>query len=172
MPTITLNLTVEQFARHHGRLATQLLPAVHRGLRSGIMRALVMLQRKTREAGPAGPVLSTGGAVDTGSFLRGWKTRPTPTGGVLENVAPHSAVVEEGRRPNRRAPPSQVMYEWARRRLGLSDQEARRVAFLMARAVGRRGLRGRHILRDNMEEVLRLVEQEVQREVQKELSRI
>lgn len=49
--------------------------------------------------------------------------------------------VERGRRPGKR-PPVEAIKMWARRKLGLTGKELDQAAFLIARAIGRRGTEG------------------------------
>lgn len=49
--------------------------------------------------------------------------------------------VERGRRPGK-MPPVDAIKLWARRKLGLQGKELDQVAFLIARAIGRRGTKG------------------------------
>ena len=49
--------------------------------------------------------------------------------------------VERGRRPGK-MPPVDAIELWVNRKLGLQGNEAKSVAFLVARAIGRRGTRG------------------------------
>jgi len=76
---------------------------------------------------------SIGYVVDgTGANLRAALTTPLNYG----------KVVELGRRPNRRPPPSGAIELWVRRKLGLSGKEAETAAYLIARSIGRRGTKG------------------------------
>lgn len=59
--------------------------------------------------------------------------------GELVNPLIYALPVEKGRKPGRQ-PPTTPIEIWVRRKLGISDpQEARSVAFVIARAIGRRG---------------------------------
>lgn len=58
--------------------------------------------------------------------------------------------VHNGRRPGARQPPTEPILEWARRKGIISDadtpSQARSKAFLIARAIGRRGIRAKPYL--------------------------
>lgn len=65
--------------------------------------------------------------------------------GVVASPLESVAVWEWGRRPGAAQPPVSAIRQWMRRRLGSDDA---RVAFLIARAIGRRGLPAHHTFRD------------------------
>jgi hypothetical protein len=66
---------------------------------------------------------------------------------------PYAAAVHEGRRPGARQPPSGPIRAWLGRRGG--DP---RLAFVVARAIGRRGIKARPFLRDAFERSRRAVD--------------
>lgn len=68
-------------------------------------------------------------------------------------------------------PPSQAIARWAQRRLGLSEADAKAAAFLIARAIARRGLRGRQILSGSIGELRQMVNEEILRELATEMGR-
>ncbi len=118
------------------------------------MRALAIVQDAVRIAPPANPSgKGSGGAVNTGHFLSSWEANPTQQGGsfgvliqVPNSKAPYAAVIEYGRRPGSRPPPVEPIARWAQRRLRLPYEQAKGIAFGIARSIGRRGLKGRRIL--------------------------
>lgn len=68
--------------------------------------------------------------------------------GVVASPLESVAAWEWGRRPGATQPPVSAIRQWMRRRLGTDDA---RVAFLIARAIGRRGLPAHHVFRDAAE---------------------
>ena len=93
------------------------------------------------------------GAVDTGKYLRSWKVSKATLDGIrgvlITNSAAYMAVIERGRGLGKRPPPVDVIARWAQRRLGLPYKEARRAAWPIARAIGRRGLYARRVMTGN-----------------------
>lgn len=171
-PRVTMNPA--QWAKYMVGLGPKLLPAAERGLYAGALRALPKLQLWTRTAQAANPTnTGQGGAVNTGAFLRGWKARAIAGGAEVRNDAPYSGVVEYGRRAGARAPPRAEIARWVQRRMGLSEKEARSVAFLIARSIKRRGLKGRHILTsdEHMRELVAAVTNEMVAELDRELEK-
>lgn len=105
------------------------------------------------------------GKVDRGGFKRGWKSRAEDGHQVkltLWNQQPYAAVVEYGRRPGRRPPPSQVIEKWLERRVGLDRKEAMKRAWIVARSIGKKGFAGVHILEGSFKRVEQLIIEEVQ----------
>jgi hypothetical protein len=90
--------------------------------------------------------------VDRGTYRRSLKVEKIERGATVYNSAPHAPIVEGGRRPGSRMPPLDLIAEWVRRkgvgvqvgpvRRGRSRPEVdvRGLAFVVARAIARRGL--------------------------------
>ena len=103
--------------------------------------------------------------VDRGTYRRSFKAQKVANGAVFYNFAPHAPIVEMGRRPGAKMPPVDVLVAWVKRKkIGLasgpqprggkgkrlsrrlSDSQARGIAFMIARSIGRRGLPAHHVL--------------------------
>lgn len=122
------------------------------------------------------------GIVDRGTYVARFRAVRTREGAELRNDAPHSRVVEFGRRPGSRPPPIAVILSWIRRKgidvSGLANvrrgkkrkkrgkgftkgrrQGVRRaqaqLAFLIARAIGRRGLKAHRVFQGYINPKLR-----------------
>lgn len=129
------------------------------------------------------------GAVASREFVDGWDRDHSPDGAVVYNAAPHAVFVERGRRPGR-PPPIGAIARWlivkrlvklpkAKSALTPSGQAraakrrrsrlaaARSMAYVIARAIGRRGIKGRHILRGVVSDMHR----ELQANVNTEMAR-
>lgn len=88
--------------------------------------------------------------VDTGALQRSIvaEVRGTALTGLVGRVASplaYAPVVEWGRRAGAAPPPVAAIQAWAARRL---SDGSRATAFVIARAIGARGLAGRHMFRD------------------------
>ena len=79
------------------------------------------------------------GAIDMGHYSNAFEFRPLPDGAELTNDAPHSGVIEHGRRAGAPGPPLQPILDWVLRKLvpegTVLDYEAEEVAFLIRRAI-------------------------------------
>ena len=74
--------------------------------------------------------------------------------GEVASPLAYARTVEYGRPPGSSIPPWRAgspLYLWTRRRVSVGDGEVERVSFLIARAIGRRGIRGRFMFRDAFE---------------------
>lgn len=136
-----------------GQAATLMAKALEGKVAAGIVsasqRARVIMRDQTILAPPANPAgKGTGGAVNTGFYLRAWKADAlVPQRAVhIYNQAPYAGVIEYGRRAGARTPPREVIARWAQRKLGLPYKEAWRAAYPIMRAIARRGLRDRKVL--------------------------
>jgi hypothetical protein len=78
-----------------------------------------------------------------GSELTSIQGEPINLTGNVYTDAIYGWSVEEGRKPGS-MPPVEVdgLEYWVRRKLGITDDSARQVAFVIARAIGRRGTKG------------------------------
>ena len=112
-----------------------------------------ILRRMTRAARPANPSGVGGPPIFSGRFFRGWKVVRKGQLIMTTTEAPYASVIESGRRRGRPQPPTDALVPWVIRRLGVSARRARSVAFLVARAIRRRGLLGRHIARDSLPKI-------------------
>lgn len=85
--------------------------------------------------------------VDRGTLRGGVQTKVFGEGvsviGRVFNPLGHALPVEHGSRPH--WPPMAPLQAWAARVLGVSGAEGRRVAFLVARAISRRGTKAHHM---------------------------
>lgn len=63
-----------------------------------------------------------------------------PVEGILGTPAQHGMPVEMGTKPH--FPPVAPIQHWVERKMGYSGSEARQVAFLIARAISKRGTKG------------------------------
>lgn len=157
-------LSLKDWTKWAKKLPASFEGAVARGLAVGGQRAVLLLQTAT----------SVADAVDTGNYRRGWKYELSakPPGVRFFNSTPYSGIIEEGRRPGARQPPVKAIEPWVRRRLGVSGDEVRSVAFAVARAIGIKGTKGKFILKKNEPEIARILTAEVELSLQKELARV
>lgn len=63
----------------------------------------------------------------------------------------YPAVMELGRRPGAAMPPVDALIRWVHLKLGVSNEQVRGVAFTVARAISRRGIKGYFYLKRGLE---------------------
>lgn len=165
-----VKITPRQFSFWLAGLAEgKLQQAVKRGLVSGALRCVTVMQRRTEEAPPASPGGSVG-AFDTGMYKAAWKSSETADGSRVFNSRPYAGVIEGGRRPSPVSREGQKQLAgWVRRKMGLSESEAKGVAYVIARKMKERPLQARNVLSGGVEEMTKVVMAEVDRELDKAL---
>lgn len=166
----TIHLQLADFSPYLLRLGPRFFKAARRGAIRGAMRGVSTLHRATGQAPPANPQqVGQGGAVNTGRYKRSWKTQAVPDGADIFNVAPYAGVIEHGRAKGFNMPLKPIA-NWAQRRLGLSKQDAQKVAFVIARRIKKRGLLPRKVLASSMPTIEADFLTEVRKELERELS--
>lgn len=103
---------------------------------------------------------SFGGSEFGGQELLG-TTIESLEGRVFSSL-PYAIVIDQGRTPGARMPPVDAIALWVERVLGISsefdDAELEDVAFLIARAIARRGIVGRKFVEKGVQQALPTVE--------------
>lgn len=129
--------------------------ALRRGANSAAHRAVLLLKEKS--------------PVDQGQYRNAWQVKRGADGmPSIGNDAPHAGIIERGARPH---PVSEEGIEaltaWAMRRLGLDEKEARGVAFAIAKKLRERGQEPKWIVRNAMNEIVKITRQEVEAELRR-----
>jgi hypothetical protein len=112
-------------------------------LRDAMTKSVIKVQGGAREGAPVGVSgrlrQSIGWNVSGGgSDITGW------VGSTMKNEV-YPSVMEGGRRPGT-MPPSSALERWVHIVLGVPENEMRSVAYLVARAIQRRGIKGKFFL--------------------------
>ena len=142
---MTQVFTTGEWARWMGSLGRRADAAGQHGLVVASMRVRPVLDKATSHAIRASDN-GTEGAVNVGTYRRSWQTEVTPGRLAVFNRSSYAGIIEYGRRPGARMPPRAAVARWAQRTLGLSEADSRAAAFVMARAIAKRGLRARRVL--------------------------
>jgi hypothetical protein len=142
---LTYTIRAEDLYRDTKRLDEATRAAIAKAQVKAAKESLALLRLRTLNTPPASPNGEVG-AVASGKFLRGWRISYSGRQVILSNVARHAVFVEGGRRPGARPPPSSALLAWVTLKLGLTGKQAQSAAFLIARAIGRRGLRPRPVM--------------------------
>lgn len=164
-------LTPPQWVDWLKKLGNRYLPAAQRGVVAGAMRCLPLMQSRTDRAPPAS-LTGKPGAVNTGIFRNSWRASPVTNGARVHNLQPYGPVVEYGRRAKgvNRAGINNLQ-AWAKRKLQMSDSEARSAAFAIAKTLAKRPLLARKIMTGAIDKMTELVLAEVLHEMEVELKR-
>ncbi len=97
--------------------------------------------------------------INQGFLRNAWGTKVEVTGtgvdvlGRVFNPMAHANPIEHGAHWPGAMPPVDALVLWVRRKLGVAEKEVRGVAFVVARALKRRGLAPRNMARDGVESV-------------------
>lgn len=159
MPSYTI--TPAELPAEFRNIGNAMRKAIIQGHRQAAVRSIPLLHRATRDKG----------AMNTGEYLRAWKSENTDLGARVGNDRVYAPIIEEGRRRGSRRPPQDRIARWAQRKLKLSADEARAAAFAIASAIVRRGIAGRHIMGDLQPEFNRLAEAEVTKSMKAALNK-
>lgn len=169
MPVVKMSM--DQWSKEMMSLGDRFAPAALRGVRSGALRCIVLMQQRTTYAPPASAG-GTPGAFDTGLYKAAWKSAALPDGARVFNDRPQAGVIDRGRRP---APVSSEgrrnLEAWAKRKLKLSGDEARAAAWAISQILKKRPLRARRVMSGGEKEMIALVEEEIGHELDVELRR-
>ena len=152
------HFTLDEYAKQVGGLPLKLETAIIKGLRSAAMRGVGEVVHSINATSPHPP-------IDTGELARSVDHSLLPRGGRLAVDAPHAAVMENGARPFR--PPFRPLYDWAKRKFGVDDKEAKQIARRVQRAIQQRGIAPRHYFRGAMRKVRQIIPIEVESELAK-----
>lgn len=167
-------MSLNDFRRYLQQLRNNLVGhdgAAVRGIHSGVMRAVTVVQKTTMVAPPASEN-GTQGAFNTGGYLRGWQFELLPRGGRVFNTSGMRAnVIEDGRRRGAKRPPPREIKLWVIRKLGLRGKAADSASFAIANAISKRGLRPRRVLKSSEGMMRRVVMEEIRNEVRDALRR-
>ncbi len=143
MPEFFFDLTeFDEFEQSLRNLVPSLMPYLREGAKDAGRYARDRAEAYTRSKGAVGV---------TKGFVNGWKWRmdsgSLALSGEVRNDVPYAAVVEYGRRPGRPMPPHSDVFEaWL-----LSKGLDPKLSFVIRRAIGRDGTKGRRILEEVMQ---------------------
>lgn len=89
--------------------------------------------------------------VNFGHLRQAWSQQVSGTPalqvGELHNPLDYAWAIEAGRKPGNMPPPDSLLL-WVTRKLGVTGQAAKSLAFVIARAIGQKGTKGFFMVRD------------------------
>ncbi len=109
-----------------------------------VTAATMYLTAEVKKRTPQGVSGAQGGLLSTiQSEVTG---RGTPLiKGMVTHGSRYGDVIEKGRTAGKGMPPKGSLVRWLEVKLGLSEQQARRIEFVVRRKIGRRGFEGAHM---------------------------
>lgn len=110
-----------------------------------LTEALLFLEGAVKQATPVGA-----GPIHLRDTIFHKVANGEPVEGILGTPAQYGLPVELGTKPH--FPPVAPIQHWVERKLGYSGTEARQVAFLIARAISRRGTKGAKMFTETFEQ--------------------
>jgi hypothetical protein len=141
------------------KLGPRLAVAARRGAVSAAEHSISILKRATDQKK----------ALNYGVYKAAWKFDRLPDGACIFNGMPYAGIIERGRRPGARFPPKEAIVRWIQRKFGKSEKQARAMAFVVRRAIARRGLKPRLVLGDSMRTITKQFRADVILELDAEL---
>jgi hypothetical protein len=130
------------------------------GINEDVLAEMASTMRRAVDIAEASIVQYTPVGV-SGDLRRAWGTTVTRgvsmVKGVISNPLDYALWAEKGRGPGK-WPPRAPIELWVRRKLGISPPESHQVAFLVARAIGRRGTKGAHMAEKGLSAVKGVIE--------------
>ena len=176
----TRNVDLSDLARKFRILGARYMPTIMAGARSAGERARAYLVQESQRRG----------IVDRGGYIRSWKTGVTANTLEVFNQAPYSAVIEVGRRANSKPPPYYVLIPWVQRHLkvkrvfktgkrkGQATSRAPKgseligLAIAVAKSIGKRGQKGKFVLRDAAPTIEKFIYAEIEDALSRELGQL
>jgi phage gpG-like protein len=87
------------------------------------------------------------GITDRGSLKNSWKAEKTEDGAIVFSDCPYAGIIELGARPHAVSiEGQQAIADWAVRKLGVDEKEAKSVAFLICRKIAREGQKPKYLV--------------------------
>lgn len=167
---MSIKIPIRDLPKYMQELGDSFGPAILAGLTSAAAFSVSRLVMETDRKN----VVDKGRYKAAWAFSRAMSTGPVSAKIRVYNDAPYSGVMELGRRAGRKAPwranvpvQEQPMYLWAKSKLGLSDEEAARAAWPLAMAIKRKGIKGRRVMADILDELSVNAAQEVAKELRR-----
>jgi len=167
---MAVKIPIRDLPKYMRELGDSFGPAILAGLTSAAAFSVSRLVMETDRKG----VVNTRQMINAWQASRAMSTGPVSAKIRVYNDAPYSGVMELGRRAGRKLPwlrdkpvQEQPLYLWAKSKLGLSDEEAARAAWPLAWAIKRKGIKGRRVMADILDELSVNAAQEVSKELRR-----
>lgn len=135
---ITKKVSIKDLSKQDRKLLRRHPAAVEKLLYAGAKRAEAILRMVTYRQTPL-PIFS-------GNFVKSWVTERVSNGFRAYNRMPYAYVIDQGRRPGAKQPPSDKLKPWVKRKIAPPAKKLDSISFLVARAIGEHGIKGLFIV--------------------------
>ena len=159
-----VKIPIRNLPKYMAELREGFGPALLAGLTSAAARSVSRLVQETDRKG----VVNTRRLVNSWNFSPAYSTGKASAVIRVFNDAPYSGVMELGRRPGRKLPwlrakpvEEQPIYLWCISKLGMTEEDAKKAAWPIAWSIKRKGIKGRRIMADILDELSKLGAEEV-----------
>jgi len=143
---VSIKVDIRDLHKYLARDIKKATKAIEEGQAAAAQRGRTVLVRKT--------------PVDTGQMKGAWKAGKD----YIHNDAPHAGIVEKGARPHKVSRAGiESLTEWARRQLGLPDDQAKSVAWAVAKKLEKEGQKGTFFVEELTPKIAKMLQQEVER---------
>ena len=120
-----------------------------RNIEAGLSEVAAFGERTIKKQTPKGVT-----KILVGSIFGEVNMAPKPRV-LFGTSALYGPVVEEGRRPGATMPPPDALRPWVERKLGVRREESKRVAFVVARSIGKKGTKARKMFEKSIPAIRR-----------------
>jgi hypothetical protein len=127
-----------------------------------LYEATTFLERMVRAATPLG----VGGTHGSGLRQTEYgevQGKGTPIQkGIVAHQSVYGDVVEKGRTANKAMPPKGTLIQWMQLKMGIGEDEAKKLEFVVRRSIGKKGFAGAHMFEHTWEKYFPQIEQMAQ----------
>lgn len=106
----------------------------------------------------------------SGTYERSFTVVKLLDGALMTNTAKHAIFVEIGRRPGKR-PPLKAIEDWVKLKRIARGSRAKRIALAVQRKIGKRGTKGRYVIKRTLPLMAKRLPAEMAREMQRAVDR-
>ena len=106
--------------------------------------ATSFLEREVKKLTPVGVFGASGGLVSTIHGEVEGKGTPLVKG-IVASSSVYGEVIEKGRRAGKTWPPEGALLRWIEMKMGVPEEQAKRLEFVIRRKIGRKGFPGAHM---------------------------
>ena len=149
---IVLSMDFKVSIETKGKIFEGKAPEIVREALTDVMyEATAFLEREVKARTPRGVFGASGGLVST---IHGEVVGKGTTAikGIVGHMSKYGDVIEKGRTAGKTWPPEGVLLRWIELKIGVADEMARRLEFVIRRKIGQKGFPGAHMFERALKE--------------------